>query len=1295
MRHFSYFLSSVLLLHPFLHATDGTWSAVVSGDWSNGANWVAGNVANTPLPATATFPDTATLTVNVDNGIPGGPTIQRLTFTGSSANIYTFRSTGGGKLNFINNGATAPQIDTTVSLSNPQQFGAVGNPLDVTITTPGAEPLQILLPVNNEYDFVGTISGVGTLLTALNANSVLSLNITGTWSGSISPLLGGAAFGNTGIVKYQKDGAFPTSTLNDFGISLIGSTELQMNATMTPANAFFLQTAPNATDPSKVTQGNGIDVYLNGLSSNNSVAPTVTLDSMTGALFQIQNGTTTYSGHMDGGIASASTDPTAGSRLVIASPAVFTFGGGNPRTFVARTFVASGATLAAEAGTPAGVFGASGSNSALYVRSGGSVIFNGGNTLNKDFRLNGPGVAAAGAIQSMGGTNTILGDVVLGWAGGPEVAAAVTINCPVNLSITGIVSGAQKLTKTGVATLQLFPGAGNNTFTFPPEVQTGILEGNTAGFPTDILVDVGAMVKFTQVSTGTYAQAISGNGSVIKEGAGRLIFSGANTYAGGTMVNTGILEGTTTSLQGGITNNATLSFNQGVSGSFGGVVGGGGTLTIDSSAGASVVTFTNVQTYTGPTIINNNAVNNPTFKMTLANSISTSSGLTVNSGGTFDLNSTNQGVQDLSGAGNITLGTATLSVTPSSPSTTFSGTIGGIGGVTKLGAGTTLNLTGVNTYGGVTTVTAGTLVGNTDSIPANATNNATLIFDQNSSATYAATLSGVGTFRKQGTATLSFNSPQTQGPVFIDTGMLNFIGNPTFTTTGLTVASGASLTGTGTISGPTTVSGTVSPGNSIGTITGSSFSFGAGSTLSIQVDSTLSSEVISTGAFTISPGATLQIVPLAAPAVSQYTIVLGNPVTGTFSNVVVTSPIFTPQVIYFVDHIILSLGSSMPNFNGIILPGNAGRVLPALSALDPFASACLLNLFLSLDITSNATLTSQVNQLQPALFNAFPISEESCTITLRELISQRLDSQRYKCEDVFFCPGQDFWIAPFGNFLHQGKKEGGASVPGFATNSAGIALGYDHPINSTFLIGGSLAYSYSHLSIGNSHNAGGGRGQTNTGYAVFYSSAYKDHFFFDLALTGAINWFSGSRNIEFGSIATTVDAKPHHNNRGYEGAGHVALGFPLGPTGPLCDAWCTPYVMADYIFIHETSYKETHADCLDLAVKAKNSDLLRVEEGFRISSCKIFSCITMVPEVRLAAAEEWRFQGKKTTAHFRVGDVNFTVDGISPNRLLFVPGIGMTTYFFNNQSILSMKLDGEIAHHYWNVKAELEFSQRF
>lgn len=106
-----------------------------------------------------------------------------------------------------------------------------------------------------------------------------------------------------------------------------------------------------------------------------------------------------------------------------------------------------------------------------------------------------------------------------------------------------------------------------------------------------------------RIVTNTAAAVLSGvisNGGLAKAGAGTMVLSGVNTYALGTLVSAGVLEGTTTSLQGNVTNNSALAFNQSGNGTYAGVISGTGALT---NKGSGTVTLSGTSTLSGPTTI--------------------------------------------------------------------------------------------------------------------------------------------------------------------------------------------------------------------------------------------------------------------------------------------------------------------------------------------------------------------------------------------------------------------------------------------------------------------------------------------------------------------------------------------------------------------------------------------------------------------------------------------------------------------------------------------------------------------
>ncbi|EGZ5481397.1 fibronectin-binding autotransporter adhesin ShdA, partial [Salmonella enterica] len=169
---------------------------------------------------------------------------------------------------------------------------------------------------------------------------------------------------------------------------------------------------------------------------------------------------------------------------------------------------------------------------------------------------------------------------------------------------------------------------------------------------------------------GTFDNAISGSGQVVKSGDKTLTLSGANSYSGGTLISDGtLIAGRVDVLgSGDVTDNATLEMNTG--GTFSNTISGSGQVV---KSGDKTLTLSGVNSYTGGTTI---------------------------SGGTLVASNV-----DALGRGDVT-DNATLEMNTGGD---FANNIGGTGSVVKSGD-KTLTLSGANSYTGGTTISGGTLV---------------------------------------------------------------------------------------------------------------------------------------------------------------------------------------------------------------------------------------------------------------------------------------------------------------------------------------------------------------------------------------------------------------------------------------------------------------------------------------------------------------------------------------------------------------------------------------------------------
>jgi fibronectin-binding autotransporter adhesin len=131
----------------------------------------------------------------------------------------------------------------------------------------------------------------------------------------------------------------------------------------------------------------------------------------------------------------------------------------------------------------------------------------------------------------------------------------------------------------------------------------GQSSGGTAALTLSGSVDLTGDMRRLIVSnaTDTIVAPIT-NGAITKAGSGTLVLTGTNLYAGGTVVEEGILEGSTVGLQGNITNNAMVSFSQTTTGTYSNIISGTGTL---RKIGTGTVTLSGANTYSGTTSVTN------------------------------------------------------------------------------------------------------------------------------------------------------------------------------------------------------------------------------------------------------------------------------------------------------------------------------------------------------------------------------------------------------------------------------------------------------------------------------------------------------------------------------------------------------------------------------------------------------------------------------------------------------------------------------------------------------------------
>lgn len=221
---------------------------------------------------------------------------------------------------------------------------------------------------------------------------------------------------------------------------------------------------------------------------------------------------------------------------------------------------------------------------------------------------------------------------------------------------TGTMTGSGTLTMAG-GTKYSSDGATERTLTKALAINgnVGLAVNSTGGLVITNTVNLGAGMRIVTNNNAVTLSGVISSGGLAKAGAGTMVLSGANTYALGTLVSAGVLEGTTTSLQGNITNNSAVAFNQAGNGTYAGVLSGTGALT---NKGAGTVTLSGTSTYSGGTTV-------AAGTLLVSGSIG-SSAVTVSSGATLAGAGTVGSIASLAGTvspGNSAGAAGTLTVT--------------------------------------------------------------------------------------------------------------------------------------------------------------------------------------------------------------------------------------------------------------------------------------------------------------------------------------------------------------------------------------------------------------------------------------------------------------------------------------------------------------------------------------------------------------------------------------------------------------------------------------------------------
>jgi autotransporter-associated beta strand protein len=479
---------------------------------------------------------------------------------------------------------------------------------------------------------VGSLSGTSNI--NLNANT---LTVAGADTTSYSGIISGSGSlvrSGTGTLTLSGSNAYTGTTTISSGTLSIASDSNLGGGSLWLEDGTLAVTGSTTIDNAVILAGGTlgtIDIATGNAVTLSGVISGTGEVMKTGAGTLVLSGANTYTGqtHVSAGTLSIASSSNLGSGTL-------RFSGGTlavtaDAAFAQDAILQTGSSSTIDTGTNAVTWSGTVSGSGDLEKTGtGTLTLSGTNLYSGTITVSG-GTLSVSSASNLGTGALVLSQSELAATGTMTLTNSVSVAAGAasfldtggnEVTLSGVISGSGDLSKRGSGTLIL---SGTNTLAGILTVSTGTLsiasdsnlgsgtlrlDGASLDVTGSTVIDNDVVIEDDGANTintgaGILAEVsggLSGNGDLVKSGAGTLVLSGTSTYTGTTTVSGGTLQ-----VEGSL-GNTTLNIQSGAtlggSGSIGGAVivqnGGSlnpgsspGTLTVDSLAlqGGSLLNF--------------------------------------------------------------------------------------------------------------------------------------------------------------------------------------------------------------------------------------------------------------------------------------------------------------------------------------------------------------------------------------------------------------------------------------------------------------------------------------------------------------------------------------------------------------------------------------------------------------------------------------------------------------------------------------------------------------------------------
>ncbi|MDD3815367.1 MAG: autotransporter domain-containing protein [Desulfocapsaceae bacterium] len=510
----------------------------------------------------------------------------------------------------------------------------------------------------------------------------------------------------------------------------------------------------------------------------------------------------------------------------------------------------------------------------------------------------------------------------------------------------------------------------------------------------------------------------------------------------------------------------------------------------------------------------------------------------------------------------------------------------------------------------------------------------------------------------------------------VESGMTKVYGhmkvNGSLSTDDLTIASSGLLSGSGHIYGDVTNYGTISPGNSIGTLSiNGSLSFMSGSVYAVELAPNGSSDMlIVNGPVHLHGGTVRTALPRSLYTNGQNWSIIsaGGGISGAFGSVadnLNSSPTLDLLLKYNANQVLLEIERT-PFASLGATPGEKGVGL-GLDGVVPLASGSMAEFITSMDFDMNLLqIQNTLNALSPEMYTTFSIAGLQAMNVLDQARSRhQADLRQYK--ELGFDSNNtstvvaevkrnwNLWALGLGNWSEQDSED---NFLGHRQDLAGIITGADRMFSDWLRVGLDLGYSDSKLKW----DWTGYNGDMQGVHLGAYASADLNGFFLDASSGYASFSNTATRDIRFDGFS----ARAGNDFDSSALQGRVGGGYDF----KLNNWLLSPLASLGYTRLEQDDFTERGADFLNLHIEESATDSMTSTIGVRFSGRVKSDQWQFLPRAELSWLHQFEDDGASITANFINYEASsFTVTGLAPVDDQGLLSLGLTSEYGQNISL--------------------------